>query len=271
MAETDSDRFAGKVAFVTGAGGGIGRATALAFAAEAVPGAVRARRHRGPDAGRHDGLQPPQRPLLHRTAAAADRRPCAASGASTGSSRPTGWPARTRSPRPTRDSTSRCPPVTGPTARLAAAARDRQVDVEILDVLAGPSCRPSSASARSTTSRRVRSRSTCPNTGPWPAERRRSRWCSCATRRSATPRCCRWRWTNSRRSRSSARTPRGHRSWAADRPTCGVLGTGEGHVRPSCTIPERDTGGEAPQRLVQSTQWTPVAARYPEVARPSVG
>ena len=32
MAETDSDRFAGKVAFVTGAGGGIGRATAELFA-----------------------------------------------------------------------------------------------------------------------------------------------------------------------------------------------------------------------------------------------
>lgn len=34
MAETDGGRFAGKVAFVTGAGGGIGRATARAFAAE---------------------------------------------------------------------------------------------------------------------------------------------------------------------------------------------------------------------------------------------
>ena len=32
MAETRTDRFAGKVAFVTGAAGGIGRATALAFA-----------------------------------------------------------------------------------------------------------------------------------------------------------------------------------------------------------------------------------------------
>jgi NAD(P)-dependent dehydrogenase (short-subunit alcohol dehydrogenase family) len=34
MADTAGDRFAGKVAFVTGAGGGIGQATASAFAAE---------------------------------------------------------------------------------------------------------------------------------------------------------------------------------------------------------------------------------------------
>ena len=34
MATTDVERFAGKVAFVTGAAGDIGRATALAFARE---------------------------------------------------------------------------------------------------------------------------------------------------------------------------------------------------------------------------------------------
>jgi NAD(P)-dependent dehydrogenase (short-subunit alcohol dehydrogenase family) len=34
MTTTDGGRFAGKVAFITGAGGGIGRATAVAFAAE---------------------------------------------------------------------------------------------------------------------------------------------------------------------------------------------------------------------------------------------